>query len=618
MGMEALNPISAVVEKSWSRRDVSIVVYVTTKKGRILQMKKSKSLLSFAAVLSSLPLLFGVSSAAAAIKPVAASTAPFQLNEGWNPAWSYNMYAPDFMNFSTLTNLPLAYQLHPGDQYVPELAASWTMTPSKITINLRQGVKWQDGQLVSSKDVIDTFLLDQTMGWGVMWNIANMYAPNAHQVVFELTKGAIAPQILHDILVQSLVSSGQYGRFVVPNLLKANLDNNTKILTAVKSEILKFNPTSYVGNGPFQLTAMTSNQADLNKFAGFFKASSVHVSQIVAYNVANNSTGWADMAAGKTDFSWTGSPKTVQTAWLSNPAHHVNLPWDWSQETWYFNSRRYPFTIPGVRQALAYAINRNLITEIGNGFMKNHPVTTITGLQFGVQNQWIPQSALQGFHQYAYNLAKAARLLVGLHFKKTANGWIMPNGKPFTLSIITPAGYNGQELSGEELASELTNFGIKSSASAIEQPGYWVQQNKGQYDISWGWGSWWHMNPINAFAAVLVNENYTPGQPGYYGLGFGPNVTLPGVGHVNLATNLKTDQSLTSPTAIEAAAIAYAKLVNEQLPFLPYADKRMQVFYSTQTYVGWPAPTSYLWQQLGGNANGGLALMLMSGYIHAK
>lgn len=515
-------------------------------------------------------------------------------------------------------------------KFTPMLADSWKATPHAITINLRKDATWQDGAPVTSQDVINTFELGATIGWTVLNGVSKISAPNAHEVVFDLTKGTIPSQELQNILQQYLAPSQLYGKFVKPGLLHDVLVQSNAAPTAqlpqsvtttiadVKTALLKYNPTTYVGNGPYKLMSMTTNQANLSLDSNFFDAKKIHVPQIVVLNAESNSTGWGYMSAGRTDFSWTGAPKNIKDKWLSDPNHHMALPWDWSQYAFYFNSKKYPLNKVQVRQALAYILNRSLLSEIGNGYVRNKPIQLITGIQVAVQSQWIPQKDFKGFNMYPLNLTKAAKLLESVGFKKVNGSWQMPNGKPFTLSLIAPAGWTGPTLDTEAAANELDQFGIKSSATAVEQPGYWTEQNKGQFEISWGWGGWWVFNPLQTFYDDLVNQNYTPHQQGYIGMGFGPSVNVPGLGKVNLADNLTAAQKITNKAEIRKLSLEYAKVVNQQLPFLPYADKRLAVWYSSANYIDWPSANSPLWNQMGGNANGGLTLMLMQGYVRPR
>lgn len=65
----------------------------------------------------------------------------------------------------------------------------------------------------------------------------------------------------------------------------------------------------------------------------------------------------------------------------------------------------------------------------------------------------------------------------------------------------------------------------------------------------------------------------------------------------------------------------WARLVNQQVPYLQYGTKGYQFPYSTRHYVDWPpvSSKSKYWNQLAlGNMNQGLALMLESGYIRPR
>ncbi|MCL6443558.1 MAG: hypothetical protein K6T83_08910 [Alicyclobacillus sp.] len=332
----------------------------------------------------------------------------------------------------------------------------------------------------------------------------------------------------------------------------------------------------------------------------------------------NSSQATAYLLNGSNDYSWTGVPQNILNAFLSKSSNHLQPAWDWSEFDWYFNNKSYPLNNVKVRQALAYAIDRRATSIIGDGPNGVLPVSTITGLQYAVQKQWIPASVLKSLNPYRHDTSKAAALLKSAGFKLQGNQWIMPNGKPFTLNIISPAGWTDIQLDAEAVANELTKFGIHTTASTVEQPGYWTQQNKGQYQISFGWGGWWAFNPIQTYYDSLVNQNYTPGQPGYIGMGFGPTVNVPGLGKVNITQNLTEALRIESKAKIQQLAIDYAKLVNQQLPFLPFADKRIEVEYSDARYTHWPAKTSYLWNQVGGDAQGALLLMMLNGYVIPK
>ncbi len=545
---------------------------------------------------------------------------PLQSVQPWPASWSYNPFALDSEVFSDLTDLPLAFRLRPKGNYAPMLATSWSITPTKMIVHLRTNATWQSGQAITSRDVVDSFLIGGAFGWSV-WNyVKGISAPNSHEVVFSLDPKVNLKSVEANVLGATLVPASLYGKYIVPSLQEAILKDKLKVLTAVKTKVENYSPAGPIGDGPYKITAMNTAQAILSKWSGFYGASAIHVPTIELYNMPTASTAYNYMFAGKDAFSWQSLTSSTLARWRQVPDSHTHFAWDYSQWAYYFNSKKYPLSLRGVRQALVYLANRPVLAQVGTGGVAQEGVGVkyITGLHSSVLTTWIPSGAIKSLNPYPHDPKKAAQILISLHFRKTASGWVTPNGKPFTLTIISPAGYAGPELSSQTLASEFTQFGIKTTAQTVEQPGYWLQQNKGQYEISWGWSAFWHLNPLASYYSELVGENYTPREAGYTGLGFGPVVNVPGLGKINITKNLIADQNLTQHAAIQSVATDYAKLVNEQVPMLTYGQKRLPIEYSTKNYVDWPSKSSPLWLQAGGNGDGALTLMLMSGYIHPR
>lgn len=111
----------------------------------------------------------------------------------WGTTWSNNYYSPLWVGIGNgLVLLPLAVENQPSlTSFTPQLATSWTVSGNTLTINLRQGVNWQNGKPVTSTDVYDTLALDGTAaGYGGWTYIAGVRAPNSHQVVITTQPGA--------------------------------------------------------------------------------------------------------------------------------------------------------------------------------------------------------------------------------------------------------------------------------------------------------------------------------------------------------------------------------------------------------------------------------------------
>jgi peptide/nickel transport system substrate-binding protein len=393
--------------------------------------------------------------------------------------------------------------------------------------------------------------------------------------------------------------------------------NNTAGLQKVSQALIKAAPKKWIGSGPFEITTVTSGQIILTKFPRFWLANKIKVPEIILDQATSNTACWSQMLSGWTDYSWCASPMTVQQQWLSKPDNHLVLPWDYSIYGVYFNNRRYPMTLTAFRQAVAYLINRPQVTQIADP--TNVPDKIPTGLLPPVAQQWLSKADLAQLNPYTYNPAKAAALLKSIGFKKTAAGWLMPNGKPVSLTLIAPAGWTSSVILMEAIASELKRFGFKNvTATSREQPGYWTDQMNGNFDICWGWAGWWTLDPIQEFYGTLVEHNYNPANPQEKGIGFGPTVKLNGFGSVNITTFLKQMSAANDPATIRKAVKALAQMENQQVPMLPVEVKRLQTFYSSRSYTGWPAPNDPLWSDVGGWAMSALSLMMQRGEITPK
>src|SRR5579875_2975907 len=121
---------------------------------------------------------------------------------GWGLTWSYNTFDPHFLGpLYSYAFLPLAIAKPTtiGDD-IPELATSWSVDGSTITIHLRQNAKWQDGTAFTSRDVLTTLLLQGTNGNQIWGQVTDVRTPDAHMFVLDLQKNVPAHIVLSNVL----------------------------------------------------------------------------------------------------------------------------------------------------------------------------------------------------------------------------------------------------------------------------------------------------------------------------------------------------------------------------------------------------------------------------------
>jgi peptide/nickel transport system substrate-binding protein len=227
---------------------------------------------------------------------------------------SYDFAQAGFNPYNTHTNAGVQglvyetlYFVNVNDgSFTPMLATSysWNSDNTQVTFNIRQGVKWNDGQPFTAKDVEFTFNLMKQYpaadGPGVWSFLSNVTAPDANTVVMTFQKAY--PPVLVNV-------AGKV--YIVPQHVFASVGDPTKYLT-----------NKPVGTGPFTLTRFQSDLAVYDKNPTYWQADKVKVDEIRYPEYKDNAT--LQLALPKGDIDWAGyfSPTLQQDFVAKDPAHN--------------------------------------------------------------------------------------------------------------------------------------------------------------------------------------------------------------------------------------------------------------------------------------------------------
>ncbi len=544
-----------------------------------------------------------------------AMAATMGLTYGWAYPTHYNQFAPNGVPGGGLINEPMAYKIRVTGGYVPRLGTSWEENGSTLTVQLREGVVWHDGAKFTATDVVNTFLYGRALSWAVWDNLVDVTAVDDYTVKFEFEGRTSLPKdiVLQQVLTQFIYPSHVYGKAVDAQYVEALKQGtpDAETIREISEQLIGYRPERYVGTGPFTVEAVTQARISYKKNPSYYLADNVNVDDIAAYQGMDNQVAWQVRLSGRSDYDWAFSPMTVTQQWERRSGAHMNLPWDFAVYALYFNGEKLP---QKVRQAMAYAIDRVELTEINDPF--NVPTEIPTALLPTTVDEWLSEDFLATLDPYAYNPEKAKQLLKEAGYQETANGWLTPEGKPFELQIAAPAGWNSWVTSAETIVSHLDKIGVKATATAVGQPGFWQQQANGEFDMSIGWLGFWQTDPYMQFRGVFIQNSTIENAPPEQYARFDTVVTIDGeeVDLKELVQEAATNDLEAKKAVVEKLTKAY----NEHLPILDLNAKRLQVFYSTQRFTGWPDSDHPLWQNAGGNALELLATFITEGYLQAK
>jgi peptide/nickel transport system substrate-binding protein len=316
-----------------------------------------------------------------------------------------------------------------GKGVMPWLATGYTMSPDKktYTITLRKGVKFSNGQPMTSADV--KFSIDQNrkaaQGWGYIDTaISSVDAPSPGTVVIHL-KYPWAP-LLADL---SLFANG-----IVP-------DNY-----GGKTETQFYNAP--VGTGPFKWDYWHKGSAlKLVRNPDYWQPGKPYLNSVTWTDVPSDNTRELQIKAGQAQIDQFPSWSTVSQL-KSTPG--VDMTLFNSTQTNYltFNEKRKPFQDVHVRRAISLAINRQSLIKavlFGNG----KPANSLFPPQVPYYDPNTP--GLQ------YNLAQAKQQMAASS---------VPHG--FTTTLLIPTGNSDYATISTILQAELKPLGIKVNIQQLD------------------------------------------------------------------------------------------------------------------------------------------------------
>ena len=284
----------------------------------------------------------------------------------------------------------------------PYLAESWEIAEDglSVTVNLRKNAVFHDGKPITSDDVkfsIETYQANHPFK-PMYAPVASIETPDPHTAVLRLSKPH--PAIL-------LAMSSQLG-VVIPKHVYGNGDNIRKHPQ---------NSQNIVGSGPFKLKEFKPGEyIIMERFDDYFLEGKPYLDQIVFKKMAESTSRVIAMEKEQADMTAFASDPQELTR-LKRSAHLTLTPDGYSAIgplNWLaFNTERKPFADKRVRQAIAYALDKDFLLKVlyaGFAERATGPIHPGSVFYSGEVNP------------YNYDLDKAKALLDEAGLKPNADG----------------------------------------------------------------------------------------------------------------------------------------------------------------------------------------------------
>jgi peptide/nickel transport system substrate-binding protein len=472
-----------------------------------------------------------------------------------------------------LMEMPLAMYKWAEGAWVPLLATSWELKPPDLfTVELRKGVKWSDGTDFTSKDVLTTFDVGRLMDWTVWKYLDRVEAVDDHTVNFYMKKPSTV--VVRYVLRERIRANSVYGEWAekLRGLVAKGLTKEDDEWKALLKEFDEFRPEEMVVSGPFKIdpASITEAQLTLKKVPTAWNADKVLFDEIVLYN-GETPDVTPIVLAKEVDYATHGFPPATEKEFVDIGLRILRPP-IYSGPAIYFNHDIYPFNLKEFRHAIAYAINReeNATVSLGESAI---PPKYMAGFSDALVPIWLPEEDIAKLHSYPYDPAKAEEILKGLGFTRGPDGiWVDDKGNKLEFEVIAPSEYVDWATAAENLAEQLTKFGIKVVFRGITYTEHPIVVRRGDFQLAireWGRAD---PHPHFSFARNLFRYNYVEAVEGK-GMNFPMVQDTEVVGKIDFEeATVKSAEGLDEAKQKELIA-RVALAFNELLPIIPLWER---------------------------------------------
>jgi peptide/nickel transport system substrate-binding protein len=327
----------------------------------------------------------------------------------------------------------------------PALAESWDVSPDQLTwtFHLRRGVTFHDGSPLTADDVVFTYrrIIDEELS-----NVDKLSAVTDIRPVNPTTVTLRLKQPTPNLLTNL---GGFKGMAIVQR-------------KNVESGQIATHP---IGTGPFAFESQKSGDSITLKANPTYWGGPPKVAGVIFRFISEPSTALSALQAGEID--WTDSIPPQRVSQLKDD-DSVNLAVTPSNDYWYLalNEARKPWSDVRVRQAIAYAIDRDAIVAA-------------TSYGTAAKNELaIPKGSFwyADYARYGYDIEQAKRLL------REANA------SPQNLDMLVTTEYPETVTAAQIIADNLAPLGITVNIRTVDFATWLDEQNSGHFDmLMMGW-----------------------------------------------------------------------------------------------------------------------------------
>ncbi|TDO63988.1 peptide/nickel transport system substrate-binding protein [Kribbella sp. VKM Ac-2571] len=449
--------------------------------------------------------------------------------------------------------------IKPTEPGKPWLATEWKWDANytKLSLTIRDGVKFSDGQPMTADDVAYSFqirkdnegLNSDAIPYGTI-------TASGNKVDLTFTRSQFTNQ--NKILTVFVIPKHQWSTIKDPS-----------------QDTLK----SPIGTGPYTVKSFTPQTTTLTLRDSYWQdLPKVKELRYTSYNDNNAQT--TALANGASEWSFVFVPNVKAVFQDKDPKNHkLWFPANLGIHGLWINTTRKPFDNPALRRAMNLVINRDDIFQQGEAGYFYPKVESMTGIPTPAGESFIAAEYKDLKHKVDVEAAK--KELTDAGFKLEGDVLKDPTGKPVTITLTDPAGWSDYITDLEIIKDNLSTIGIKATVDKANQDAWFKNIDEGNFDAAMHWTNG-GATPYDIYQNIMDGKILKPvgkgGVSGNYGRFNSPEATKALDQYANAADDAARTTALNT----------LQKIMVEQMPIIPTSASNVGGLYSTKNWVGWP------------------------------
>jgi peptide/nickel transport system substrate-binding protein len=513
---------------------------------------------------SSSPASSSASSSPAAKGPSGTLTISNEQGTQWN--CSFNPFNPgDLGEGVTMGQVyePLAFvDTLDNGKTTPWLATSWTWSKNNtvLTFAIRPGVNFSDGTPMTAADVAYTFNLikkDSGLDVNSVWSVLSSVTQSGNNVVFTF-KNAAVPYFYY---IADQIP-------IVPEHVWSKISNP-----------VTYADSSPVGTGAFTVQQCTPQNITYAANLHYWQPGEPKIAKVLYPAFTSNDPANTYLATGQAQWGSQFIPN-IQAVYGSKSPNN---------KYWFppiANVSLIPnLTVGGlndvkVRQAMAYAIDRNKVANIGE--YGEEPGANQNDIAAPTFSAWMDTTDAAKYN-YGYNPAKAKQILEQDGYTMGSDGIMAKGGQKLSFSVINIGGYSDWVASMSVIQSQLKAVGIQITPDNLAQNDFLNRLYSGNFQLAY-YAETGGPTPYYEFRQWLYSANSAA-------------IGKQASSNWERYSNPQTDQLLNSYATTTSSATQHQivdqlqQVVLSDVPYIPITEEVGWFQYNTASFTGWPSPS---------------------------